>query len=89
MKRARLIAVIASVAVALSSFGALACTRFLYQTETNNFIVGRSMDWAEDPGTDLWSFPRGLKRDGGAGPGSIEWTSKYGSVISSFYNIAG
>ena len=46
------------------------------------------MDWAEDPGTDLWSFPRGLKRDGGAGPGSVEWTSKYGSVISSFYNIA-
>ena len=88
MKGTRLIAVVASVAVALSSFGALACTRFLYQTETNNFIVGRSMDWAEDPGTDLWSFPRGLKRDGGAGPGSIEWTSKYGSVISSFYNIA-
>ena len=45
------------------------------------------MDWAEDPGTDLWSFPKGLERDGGAGPGSIKWTSKYGSVISSFYNI--
>ena len=37
MKGARLIAVIASVAMALSSFGALACTRFLYQTETNNY----------------------------------------------------
>ena len=46
------------------------------------------MDWAEDPATDLWSFPKGLKRDGGAGPGSVEWTSKHGSVISSFYNIA-
>ena len=29
-----------------------------------------------------------LKRDGAAGPGSVEWTSKHGSVISSFYNIA-
>jgi penicillin V acylase-like amidase (Ntn superfamily) len=69
-------------------FDALACTRFIYESGAKDAIVGRSMDWAEDPGTDLWSFPRGLKRDGGAGPGSIEWTSKYGSVIASFYNIA-
>ena len=46
------------------------------------------MDWTEDPGTDLWSFPRGMARDGGLGDGSITWTSKYGSVIASFYNIA-
>jgi choloylglycine hydrolase len=45
------------------------------------------MDWAEETGTDLWAFPAGLKRDGGVGTGSIEWTSKYGSVISGFYNI--
>ncbi len=46
------------------------------------------MDWAENPNTDLWAFPRGLSRDGGAGTGSIKWTAKYGSVIASFYNIA-
>ena len=85
---ARLFALVASAAIACMSFDALACTRFIYETGANTFIVGRSMDWAEDPGTDLWSFPKGLKRDGGAGPGSIEWTSKYGSVIASFYNIA-
>lgn len=78
----------AAAAVALASFGALACTRFIYQSGADDFIVGRSMDWAEDPGTDLWSFPRGLERDGGAGPGSVRWTSKYGSVVASFYNIA-
>jgi choloylglycine hydrolase len=83
-----IVAVVASAATALVGFGALACTRFVYDTGANTFIVGRSMDWAEDPGTDLWSFPKGLKRDGGAGPGSVEWTSKHGSVISSFYNIA-
>ena len=70
------------------SIPAGACTRFIYETGTNGFIVGRSMDWAEDPGTDLWSFPRGMQRDGGLGEGSIKWTSSYGSVISSFYNIA-
>ena len=29
-----------------------------------------------------------MQRDGGLGEGSIKWTSSYGSVISSFYNIA-
>jgi choloylglycine hydrolase len=84
----RLIVLAASIATSLVGFDALACTRFIYQTGTDDYIVGRSMDWAEDPGSDLWSFPRGMERDGGAGPGSIHWTSKHGSVVSSFYNIA-
>ena len=50
--------------------------------------ISSAAPWtAEDPGTDLWAFPKGQSRDGGAGPGSIKWTSKYGSVIASFYNI--
>jgi len=39
------------------------------------------MDWKVDVGTNLWIFPRGMHRDGAAGPHSFEWTSKYGSVI--------
>lgn len=74
--------------LALASFEADACTRFIYETGTGGSIVGRSMDWAEDPGTDLWSFPQGMQRDGGLGAGSITWTAKHGSVIASFYNIA-
>jgi len=46
------------------------------------------MDWAEDPGTNLYCFPRGMKRNGAAGQNSIEWTSKYGSVICAFYGVA-
>jgi penicillin V acylase-like amidase (Ntn superfamily) len=88
MQRRILAAAAATLAVCSLSAAALACTRFIYETGTDNYIVGRSMDWAEDPATDLWSFPKGLKRDGGAGPGSVEWTSKHGSVIASFYNIA-
>jgi len=84
----RLIGLAVATAIACLSFDALACTRFIYQSGANDAIVGRSMDWAEDPGTDLWSFPRGMERDGGAGPGSIHWTSKFGSVVGSFYNIA-
>ncbi|MEG6508248.1 linear amide C-N hydrolase [Methyloligella sp. 2.7D] len=67
---------------------ATACTRALYVGPDDTVITGRSMDWKEDMQTDLWVFPRGMKRSGEAGPGSPEWTSKYGSVIASSYNIA-
>ncbi len=77
-----------SAAVACSSLPADACTRILYETGTKSFMIGRTMDWMVDPGTDLWSFPKGMKRDGGAGQGAIKWTAKHGSVVSSFYNLA-
>jgi penicillin V acylase-like amidase (Ntn superfamily) len=71
-----------------ASLPSRACTRCVYQGPNNTVIVARSLDWAEDPGTNLYCFPRGMKRDGSAGPGSIAWTSKYGSLIASFYEVA-
>lgn len=65
-----------------------ACTRALYSGSDNTVITGRSMDWMQDMQTDLWAFPRGMARDGAAGPDSPKWVSKYGSVIASGYNIA-
>ncbi|WAC26018.1 linear amide C-N hydrolase [Ancylobacter sp. SL191] len=88
MKRFHRLGLAACAALALSNLQAEACTRFVYETGTGGYIVGRSMDWMADPETDLWSFPRGMARNGGAGDGSITWTSKYGSVIASFYNVA-
>jgi choloylglycine hydrolase len=52
-------------------------------------ITGRSMDWKEDLRTNLWVFPRGMQRDGAAGPGSPRWVSKYGSVIAAGYDSGG
>jgi len=46
------------------------------------------MDWKVDIGTNLWIFPRGIHRSGEAGPNSLQWTSKYGSVIASGYDIS-
>ncbi len=43
------------------------------------------MDWVEDMQTNLWAFPRGMKRNGGLSSGSLEWTSKYGSIVASVY----
>lgn len=46
------------------------------------------MDWKVEIGTNLWSFPRGVRRTGLAGPDSVEWTSTYGSVVASGYDIS-
>lgn len=63
-----------------------ACTRTLFVGSDGVVITGRSMDWMEDLHSDLWAFPRGMTRSGAAGPQSITWTSKYGSLIVSGYN---
>ncbi len=62
-----------------------ACTRAVYFGKEKQTVTGRSMDWVEDMQTNLWAFPRGMKRDGGLGKGSLEWTSKYGSIVASVY----
>ena len=65
------------------------CTRIKYETGTGSHITGRGMDWNDPTAqTDLWVFPRGMERDGGVGKNPIKWTSKYGSVVASFYGAA-
>jgi len=64
-----------------------ACTRAVYIGGDNVVITGRSMDWMEDMFSNLWVFPRGMARDGAAGPTAVKWTSKYGSLIVSGYEL--
>ncbi|MBB4041427.1 choloylglycine hydrolase [Microvirga flocculans] len=72
----------------LAASSAEACTRAVYLGPDGNIITARSMDWKTDVGTNLWVFPRGMMRNGEAGPNSIRWTSKYGSVIASGYDVS-
>jgi penicillin V acylase-like amidase (Ntn superfamily) len=81
------IAMLVSTSIVVSS-AAQACTRFVYLGANDQVITARSMDWKVDVGTNLWVFPRGMKRSGEAGPNSIQWTSKYGSVIASAYDVS-
>ena len=64
---------------------AAACTRALFVGDDGLVITGRSMDWEEEMQSNLWALPRGARRDGAAGAGSITWTSRYGSVGVSGY----
>ena len=59
----------------------------MYVAENGLVITGRSMDWAEDMHTNLWAFPKGIARDGAGGANTPQWTSKYGSVIASGYDV--
>ncbi|HKV21683.1 MAG TPA: linear amide C-N hydrolase [Mycobacterium sp.] len=63
------------------------CTRVVYLGTGERIVTGRSMDWKLEIGTNLWALPRGVKRSGEAGPDSVEWTSRYGSVVATGYDI--
>jgi choloylglycine hydrolase len=76
----------AALAVGVAAAGpGEACTRTLYVGAGDLVITGRNMDWEEDMSSNLWIFPAGMARDGAAGPQSIKWTSRYGSVVVSGY----
>jgi penicillin V acylase-like amidase (Ntn superfamily) len=90
MVRARLIgcAVIAAAASVAAAPPTEACTRAVYLGSDGLVITGRTMDWVEDMSSNLWVFPRGMHRDGAAGPTSPKWVSKYGSVTVAGYEKA-
>ncbi|WP_427873770.1 linear amide C-N hydrolase [Flavobacterium sp. MMS24-S5] len=67
---------------------ALPCTRVVYEGLNGTIITARSMDWRGEIPANLWIFPRGIERAGEAGTSSIKWKSKYGSVITSSWDIA-
>lgn len=77
-----------SMSASILAAPAGACTRLVYLGADDDVVTARSMDWKVDVGTNLWAFPRGMKRSGEAGPNSIRWTSRYGSVIASGYDVS-
>lgn len=79
---------LALLGTALAMPEAEACTRVVYKGADNLIVTARSMDWKDEIAANLWVFPRNLKRSGNVGPTSIQWTSKYGSVITSAWDIA-
>ncbi|MFR9798550.1 linear amide C-N hydrolase [Streptomyces sp. MS06] len=65
------------------------CSKITYRTGTGTFITGRGMDWNDlAANTELWVFPAGMQRDGGVGSSPVGWTSRFGSVVASFYGSA-
>lgn len=65
-----------------------ACTRMVYIGPEQTVLTGRTMDFSIDIPANLWVFPRGMERSGQVGKNSLVWTSRYGSVVSSSWDIA-
>lgn len=65
------------------------CTRILWSSEgtpgTGTVLVARNMDWFEDTQTDLWAMPRGVQRNGLTSGKTLEWVSRFGSVVALMY----
>lgn len=64
------------------------CTRVVYSGTNKMVVTGRSMDWKTEIHSNLWVFPKGMERNGETGVNSLQWTSKYGSVVASAFEIA-
>lgn len=64
-----------------------ACTRAVYAGPDNMIVTGRTMDWKENIQSNLYLFPRGIKRASFDQGDFLTWTSKYGSIVASAYDI--
>jgi len=84
----RLSAVLLSASTLAATPSALACTRLVFLGDNDQVMTARSMDWKSSIVSNLWVMPRGMERTGETGENTLRWTSKYGSVITSGYDIA-
>jgi len=93
--KAKVFALAAIAAAAIfSSEKADACSRVLYVGDSATAtasqpllrIVGRSLDWKTPIPTNLYVYPRGMKKVSNKGDNVISWTSKYGAVYAVSYD---
>jgi penicillin V acylase-like amidase (Ntn superfamily) len=86
---------LAVVGIGLASVSAAyACTRVLWNDNKLAVVSGRTMDWPESTEPKLMVFPAGIERNGAKVGAEIvvkenpaEWTSKYGSLVTTIYGI--
>ena len=86
-KNLTLASLFAGLLMFMNPTGSEACTRAVYLGPDDMVVTGRTMDWKEDPQSNLYLFPRGVQRRGAISDNTIQWTSKYGSVVTAGYDI--
>ena len=65
-----------------------ACTRVLWESPDNQVFVGRTQDWTEKADSAFRVYPRGIERSGAVAENPHKWTSKYGSLVITGYDLA-
>jgi len=66
---------------------AIPCTRVLWVTADGHVYVGRTQDWTEKMNSTFRMYPRGISRIGAVKENPHRWTSKYGSLVLSGYDM--
>ncbi|MEI6265311.1 MAG: linear amide C-N hydrolase [Sphingobacteriia bacterium] len=66
---------------------AFPCSRVIWVSANGQVFVGRTQDWTEKANTAFRMYPRGIKRTGAVKDNPYSWTSKYGSLVLSIYDI--
>ena len=79
-------AALAAAVLAIPSAPAGACSRVLYKGLDSIYVVARSLDWKTPIPTNLYVYPRGMKKESSNLPSAIRWTSKYGAVYAVSYD---
>ncbi|HSE29510.1 MAG TPA: linear amide C-N hydrolase [Candidatus Saccharimonadales bacterium] len=64
------------------------CTVATWKDNGIAVVTGRNMDWKEDMASKIWILPAGQERKGFKGGKSLDWKSKYGSVVTTCYDMA-
>ena len=82
------VALVAALLVGLSSTAtACACTRVLWTTNDGQVLLGRTNDWTGKVSSAFRVFPRGIERVGSVTQNPHKWTSKYGSLVLTGYDM--
>jgi penicillin V acylase-like amidase (Ntn superfamily) len=71
----------------LTASTARPCSRVLWAAGDGQVFVGRTNDWTGKVDSAFRVFPRGIDRVGAVTENPHKWTSKYGSVILSGYDM--
>ncbi len=71
-----------------SASTALPCTRVLWAPGDGQVFVGRTQDWTEKANSSFRVYPRGIARSGAVAENPHKWTSKYGSLVITGYDLA-
>ena len=62
------------------------CSRVVFQGRDSLTVVGRTLDWRTPIPTNLYVYPRGMRKSGMPSGNTLHWTSKYGSVLAVSYD---
>jgi penicillin V acylase-like amidase (Ntn superfamily) len=65
-----------------------ACSNVFWNTNNQAKVVARSFDLFISDNPKMLVMPRGIPRNGIAGKNSMEWTSRYGSVVINTFDSA-